>query len=49
MNFVFKLSEQEGQIVLTALRKEPYGLVVDLIDKIQSQAIEQRKQQDDKQ
>lgn len=45
MEFNFRLSEQEGQILLEALRKEPYGLVVDVINKIQMQAIEQRKVQ----
>ena len=43
MEFNFKLSEQEAQIVLNALTKEPYGLVIDVVNSLQSQAIEQRK------
>lgn len=43
MEFTFKLNEQEAQIVLNALTKEPYGLVVNVVNNIQSQAIEQRK------
>lgn len=43
MEFNFKLSEQEAQIVLNALIKEPYGSVVDVVNNIQHQAIEQRK------
>lgn len=43
MEFVIKLSEQEAQQVLEALVKEPYIEVVDVINNIQSQAIEQRK------
>lgn len=45
MEFNFQLTEQEAQVMLNALSKEPYGLVVEVINKIQSQAIEQRKQQ----
>jgi hypothetical protein len=47
MDFTFKLNEQEAQIMLNALTKEPYGLVVDVINKIQQQAIEQRKVQEE--
>jgi hypothetical protein len=43
MDFNFKLSEQEAQKVLNALAKEPYGEVVDVINKIQQQAVEQRE------
>lgn len=43
MEFVLILSELEAQKVLNALRKEPYGEVVDLINKIQEQAIAQRE------
>lgn len=43
MEFTFILNEQEAQIVLDALVKEPYGLVVNVVGKIQKQAIEQRQ------
>lgn len=43
MEFNFKLTEQEAQIVLNALIKEPYGLVVEVINKLQLQASEQIK------
>lgn len=46
MEFTFKLNEQEAQIILNALIKEPYGVVVDIISNIQLQAIEQRKRQE---
>lgn len=46
MEFTFKLTEQEAQIVLDALVKEPYGLVHSVIDNIQNQAIEQRDEKD---
>jgi hypothetical protein len=45
MEFNFKLNEQEAQLMLNALTKEPYGLVVDVINKIQQQASEQMKNQ----
>lgn len=41
MEFNFKLTEKEAQIILNALIKEPYVEVVDLINKIQAQASEQ--------
>ena len=41
IELTFKLTEQEGQIILNALRKEPYGVVVDAINNIQKQAQEQ--------
>lgn len=44
MEFTFKLNEQEAQIVLNALVKEPYGLVVDVVNKIQEQAVLQRQE-----
>lgn len=43
MEFTFKLNEQDAQKVLNALVKEPYGDVVDVINKIQQQAVEQRQ------
>lgn len=45
MDLTFKLTEQEAQIVLDALVKEPYVTVVDVINKIQQQANEQMKQE----
>lgn len=44
MEFNLKLNEQEAQKVLDALVKQPYAEVVDVIDKIQQQAVEQRKE-----
>ncbi len=41
MEFTLKLNEIEAQKVLNALVKEPYGEVVDVINKIQQQASEQ--------
>lgn len=41
MELTFKVSEQEAQIILNALIKEPYLNVVDVVNKIQKQAIEQ--------
>lgn len=46
MEFTFKLTEQEAQIMLNALTKEPYGLVVNVINKIQQQATEQRQEKE---
>lgn len=46
MKFTFNLNEQEAQKVLDALIKQPYIEVVDVINKIQQQAIEQRKEQE---
>lgn len=46
MELTFKLSEQEAQVVLNALIKEPYLSVVDVINKIQSQASEQLKKEE---
>lgn len=43
MEFTFKLTEQEAQKVLNALVQEPYIEVVDVINKIQQQAVEQRQ------
>jgi hypothetical protein len=42
----FELTEQEAQLVLNALIKEPYMQVVEVIDKIQLQASEQMKQEE---
>lgn len=44
MELTLKLSEQEAQLVLDALVKEPYISVVDVINKIQQQASEQMNQ-----
>lgn len=44
MELTLKLTEQEAQLVLDSLVKEPYGLVVGVINKIQQQASEQMKQ-----
>jgi hypothetical protein len=41
----FTLTEVEAQKVLNALVKEPYGNVVDVINKIQQQAKEQMEQE----
>lgn len=43
MDFTFKLTEKEAQIVLNALLKEPCGLVLEVVNNIQNQAIEQRE------
>lgn len=43
MEFNFKLDEKDGQIILNALVKEPYGLVADVIAKIQDQASKQKQ------
>lgn len=47
MELSLKLTEQEAQVVLNALVKEPYLSVVDVINKIQQQASEQMKKQED--
>jgi len=39
----FEFNEQEAQIILNALIKEPYMTVAELIAKIQAQAAEQQK------
>lgn len=41
MELNLKLTEQQAQIVLDALIKEPYGLVVGVVNDIQRQANEQ--------
>ncbi|MFE8697987.1 hypothetical protein ACFYKT_16720 [Cytobacillus sp. FJAT-53684] len=46
MEFTFKLTEAEAQKVLDALIKEPYITVVDVVNKIQEQASEQRQKND---
>ena len=43
MNFTF--TEQEAQIILNALCKEPYNQVVGVINNLQTQASEQMKPQ----
>lgn len=43
MEFTFKFTQQDAQKVLNALIKEPYVEVVDVINNIQQQAVEQRK------
>lgn len=45
MKFNFKLTEEEAQIVLNALLKEPCGLVIDVVNNIQQQAVEQRQKE----
>lgn len=44
MEFTFKLTEQETQLVLNAIAKEPLNQVIDVFNKIQSQASEQLEQ-----
>lgn len=44
MEFTFKLSEQDAQTVLNALTKEPYIVVVDVVNKLQQQANEQMQE-----
>jgi hypothetical protein len=44
MELTLKLTEQEAQIVLNALVKEPYLTVVDVVNKIQTQAGEQMQE-----
>lgn len=44
MDFTFKLTEDQAQKMLNALVKEPYGEVVEVINSIQQQASEQRKE-----
>lgn len=43
MELNFNLTEQEAQIILNALIKEPYIQVVEVVNKIQLQASEQIK------
>lgn len=43
MEFNFTLTEQESQMMLNSLMKEPYIEVFELINKVQSQAIDQRQ------
>lgn len=47
MEFKFTLNEYEAQQVLDALIKQPYGEVVDVISKIQEQAVGQRQKQEE--
>jgi len=46
MEFNFNLTEQESQIMLNALLKEPYGVVANVVSKIQQQAFEQRNKKE---
>lgn len=48
MELIFKLNEQEAQIILNALTREPYITVVDVVNKLQQQASEQMKEQPQK-
>jgi hypothetical protein len=43
MEFVFKVTEQEGNLLIAALAKQPYETVIGLIHKLQHQAQEQMK------
>ena len=46
MELTFNLTEQEAQIVLNAIAKEPLGQVIELFNKIQEQASEQMQRED---
>lgn len=46
MVLTFELTEQEEQVVLNAIAKEPLGHVIDIFNKIQEQAFEQLKEQE---
>lgn len=41
-----ELTQDEAQIILNALIKEPYNVVFELINNIQEQASEQMKKED---
>ncbi len=43
MNYKFELTEQEANIVIQALAKQPYDIVSPIIAKLQSQAQVQQK------
>lgn len=43
MEFTLKLTEQELQVVLNAIAKEPLGEVIELFNNMQRQAAEQMK------
>lgn len=44
----FELTEQEAQVVLNAIAKEPLGQVIEVFNKIQFQASKQMESQIDK-
>lgn len=44
MNFTFELTEEEAQVILDSLGKEPFNKVVSLINKLHAQAYEQRQE-----
>lgn len=46
MELTFKLTEQEAQVVLNAIAKEPLGEVIEVFNKIQMQASEQMQQEE---
>lgn len=46
MELTFKLNEQEAQLVLNSLVKEPYVTVVEVVNKIQVQANEQMREKE---
>lgn len=41
LEFNFNVTEQEANIILNALAKEPFNIVVNVINKVQLQAKEQ--------
>jgi len=41
MDLSFTFTQAEAQIILNAITKEPYGLVVNVINKMQKQAVDQ--------
>lgn len=43
MEFVFHLTEEEANLMLTALMELPYKMSASLIQKVNQQAIEQRQ------
>ena len=45
--FKFELTEQETQQILNIIAKEPLGEVIELFNKIQSQASEQMNKEDE--
>lgn len=44
MNFTFEITEDEAQIILDSLGKEPFNKVVTLINKLHGQAYAQRQE-----
>lgn len=46
LTFNFKLNEQETQVILTALSREPYITVVEVISNLQQQAQKQIKEKE---